>query len=235
VRWWLAGAPVLAGRRPRALRVPGSDPLLAGLYDDAPGDPARAALLGARSTLAEVLADEPDDVLERLADPARTVGRAQLRAAHAALAGADVDPPGRVRAVVGGALEVVPAGDAVVVDRPDLLARVTPYAVLPVPLALAARLADTLDVALASEALPASTLDRSGALSWSELVGELAPAGGQDVAVDWVADGEVDHVRGEQGLARALAWRLGEWPRRHELLARLRAVWSEPDADLDPV
>ncbi len=48
VRWWLAGAPVLQGRRPRGLRVPGTDPLLVGLYDEAPGDPARAALLGAR-------------------------------------------------------------------------------------------------------------------------------------------------------------------------------------------
>jgi len=33
VRWWLAGAPVLDGRRPRSLRVPGTDPLLEGLYD----------------------------------------------------------------------------------------------------------------------------------------------------------------------------------------------------------
>ena len=125
VRWWLAGAPVLGGRRPRSLRVPGTDPLLVGLYDDAPGDPARAALLGARTSLEELLADEPEDLLERLADPARAVGRAQLRAVHAALAGddedsegADLDPPAQVRAVVDGALQVVPAEDAVVIDRP---------------------------------------------------------------------------------------------------------------------
>jgi hypothetical protein len=249
VRWWLAGAPVLDGRRPRALRVPGTDPLLVGLYDEAPGDAGRAALLGARTALAAVLLDEPEDVLERLADPARAIGREQLRAVHAALAGADVEPPAQVRAVVSGRLEVVPAEDAVVVDRPDLLARVAPYAVLPAPLALARQVADVLDVAPASELVPEARLPRDGAQPWAQQVGGLAPAtglvrvdpalrapgaGGWDVGVDWVADGDVDHVRDVEGLARALAWRRGDWPRRHELLARLRGEWSPADADLDP-
>ncbi|MGI8537670.1 MAG: sacsin N-terminal ATP-binding-like domain-containing protein [Mycobacteriales bacterium] len=247
VRWWLAGAPVLDGRRPRSLRVPGTDPLLVGLYDDAPGDPVRATLLGARTSLADVLADEPEDVPERLADPARTVGRAQLRALHAGLAEADVDPPVQLRAVVDGDLQVVPAEDAVVVDRPDLVARVFPYAVVPVPLALAARLAEVLDIALASDVVPAAEPPHGQPTSWEEIWpgarGRLCrherltvrDAGGNGVDVDWVMVGAVDHVSGVEGTARALAWRLGSWERRHELLAHLRGERGDADGDLDPV
>ena len=250
VRWWLADAPVLDGRRPCALRVPGSEPLLEGLYDDAPGDAARARLLGARSTLAEVLVDAPDDLLDRLADPERRVGRDQLRAVHAALAELAPDlqpePPAHVRAVVDGALEVVPAQDAVVVDRPDLRARVAPFAVLPVPLAQAAALAEVLDVALASEVVPAVRLDGER-VPWDDVrpgtPGHLVrherlrvrSAGGSEVEVDWARDGDVDHVVALGGTARALAWRLGAWDRRHALLAWLRDEDADADADLDPV
>lgn len=249
VRWWLAGAPVLDSRRPLGLRVPGTDPLLAGLYDDAPGDPVRARLLGARTSLVEVLLDEPEDVLERLADAGRPIDRGQLRAVYAALAAGEVfvDPPLLVRAVLDGAVQVVPAGDAVVVDRPDLLARITPYAVVPVPLAFSQALADVLDLALASEVVPAVMLPDDGCLPWDRVrpgaVGRLrrhedlsvTDAGGNPVNVDWVRCGEVDHVRGVEGTARALAWRLGAWERRHELLAALRGNLGAADADLDPV
>ena len=245
VRWWLADAPVLAGRRPRDLRVPGADPLLSGLYDQAPGEPARAALLGARTSLAQVLQDDPDDVLDRLADASRTLDRAQLRAVHAALAEADVAAPEHVRAVVDGRLEVVPAEDAVVVDRPDLRPRTAPYAVVPVPLAQASALARALDLPLASELLPAVRLG-GRAEPWSSLragtSGQVVrhdgltvlDAGGAEVAVDWVADGDTDHVVGLEGAALALAWRLGAWERRHALLAELRGDADPDDADLDP-
>ncbi|MBW3639887.1 MAG: hypothetical protein KY451_08575 [Actinobacteria bacterium] len=249
VRWWLAGAPVLDGRRPRSLRLPGTDPLLEGLYDEAPGDPVRARLLGARTSLAEVLLDEPEDVLERLADAGRSIGRGQLRAVHSALVAGDVDvdPPSFVRAVLDGAVQVVPAGDAVVVDRPDLLARVTPYAVVPVPLAFSQVLADVLDLALASEVVPAAVLPEDGCVPWGQVwpgaTGWLCrhevlaadDAGGNPVDVDWVRIGDVDHVRGLEGTARALAWRLGAWERRHELFASLRGDLGDTDGDLDPV
>ncbi len=280
-RSWLAGAPVLDGRRPRSLRVPGTDPLLEGLYDEAPGDPARARLLGARTSLTEVLAEEPEDVLERLADPARTVGRTQPRAVYAALAdtfsGGDlpqlaashgvspairgrspqeelgfglreqVDPPARVRAVVDGGLQVVPAEDAVVVDRPDLLARITPYAVVQVPLSLASALAEVLDLDLASEVIADAELPTGGVTSWTDswpnVPGQLRrhdrltvpDAGGNLVDVDWARVGDLDHVRGDEGTARALAWRLGAWDRRHELLVRLRGDGGDADTDLDMV
>jgi hypothetical protein len=230
VRWWLSSHPVLSGQRPVDVRVEDSDPLLEGLYDVSSSP--WASLLGARQSLADALRDSPADVMSRLADPAREVGRDQVRAVHAMLAreDPDVDPPDRVRAVVDGVVHVVAAGDAVVVDRPDLLPRVAPYAVVPVPLSHADALADLLDVALASEVVPAFT--PQGGPEHERL---LAPAcSGDDVEVDWVVAGSVDHVVGVEGRARALAWREGAWHRRAEIAARLRGDASPAEHDLDP-
>ena len=226
---------MLAGRRPADLRAPGADPLLEGLYDEAPAD-----LPGVRHTLAEVLEDDAQGLLDRLADAARPVGREQLRAVHGALAAAapDVDPPDEVRAVRGGRVVVVPAQDAVVVDRPDLLARVAPYAVLPCPLDAAGALADLLDVALASEVVPEPRLPGAptagqGFVEHDRLV--LPTAGGGQVEVVWAAAGETDHVVGVEGRARALAWRQGRWDHRHAIAARLAGLADPAEDDLDPV
>lgn len=247
VRWWLAREPVLDGRAPRDLRLPGADPLLVGLYDPAPGDAERAALLGARVSLASVLAADPDDVVRRLADPTRSVGREQLRAVHAALARAEVAPPDRVRGVRGGEVVVVDAGEAVVVDRPDLLARVGSLAAVPVPLADAVALADALDLALASELLADASVELAGAGPWSAHLSDVPgrvlvvdrlrvpDADGAPVEVDWARVGDVDVVTGMAGMARAAAWRLGAWERRHELLLRLRGELRGGDGDLDTV
>jgi hypothetical protein len=230
VRWWLSSHPVLDGRRPVEVRTADSDPLLEGLYDVAPSP--WAAMLGARQTLVEVVRDDPASVLARLADPARRVDRDQLRAVHALLAveDPDVDPPDYVRAVVDGSLVVVAAGDAVVVDRPDLLPRVAPYAVIPVPLSYAVALAELLDVALATEVVP--SYSPVGGPEHDQL---LAPtSGGEQVEVVWVVDGAVDHVVGVEGRARALAWRSGAWERRAEIAAQLRGDASPDERDLDP-
>ena len=229
VAWWLAGHPVLAGARPADLRAPGSDPLLSGLYDEAPADAP-----GVRHALAEVLDDDADALLARLADPARVLDRVQVRAVHAALAaaGPDVDPPERVRAVLAGELVVVAAEDAVVVDRPDLLARVSPYAVVPCPLGQAEALADLLDVALASEVVPAADLGGDGVVEHERLV--LPTAGGDQVEVSWAADGGTDHVVGVAGRARALAWRAGAWESRHAVAARLAGQADPLEDDLGP-
>ncbi len=230
VTWWLATHPVLAGRRPADLRAPGSDPRLSGLYDEAPGD-----LPGVRRSLDEVLADEPQGLLDRLADPSRPVGRPQLRAVYAALAEArpDVDPPDAVRAVIRGGLAVVAAEDAVVVDRPDLLGRLGPYAVVPCPLEHAVALADVLDLALASELVPAPDLPGRGVVRHERLV--VPAADGSEVEVSWVVDGAADHVTGPAGEARALGWRQGRWERRHALEAALRGAADLAEDDLDPV
>ena len=93
--WWLRRHLMLDGRRPGDLRGPDSDPLLAGLYDPIGGDgpladPVIARALGVRTSLADLLAEPggPDELLARLADPARPVSRPQLRALWAALAAA---------------------------------------------------------------------------------------------------------------------------------------------------
>ncbi|MGB8651222.1 MAG: hypothetical protein WCD35_11230, partial [Mycobacteriales bacterium] len=227
VVWWLRRHPVLAGQRPDALRRKGSDPLLAGLLDET--DHPLAERLGVPAVLADV---DPALLVERLADPGRQVDREQVRALHAHLAGqVDVPLPDRVRAVVDGSLAVVPAQDAVVVDRPDLLPRVAPYAVVPVPLDRAVALAHVLDLALASEVLPDAQVE--GGPEHDRL--EVTTAGGERVEVDWAVVGGVDHVVGLTGRAKALAWRDGDWSRRHALLARLRGEADAAEADLDPL
>ncbi|HVE74540.1 MAG TPA: ATP-binding protein [Mycobacteriales bacterium] len=214
VRWWLARSPV-SGNQHR--RVPGSDPLLVGLYDE-----AATGVPGAFSTVADAVRSDPGELLRRLADPSRTVERDQCRAVHAALAAANlqVSPPSHVRAVVAGSLAVVPADDAVIVDRPDLLPLVTPYAVVPVPLALAPALADLLDVALASEVvtLPTALVART--------------AGGEDVELAWAVN--VEETRDIAGAARASAWERGSWEARHAIEAQLLGTADAAEGDLDP-
>lgn len=233
--WWLRQHPVLDGERPDRLRRRGSAPLLAGLVEESDHPLV---------TLTRLEDLDPAVLLERLADPARTVGRAQLRAlyAHLARGHEDLPLPDRVRAVAEGAVVVVPAEDVLVVDRPDLLVRVPPYAVVPVPLVLARPLADALDLPLASEVLPAAAL--SGAPTpWEQAAGgyvvhdrlEVPTAGGELVPAVWARVGDVDHVVGPEGRARALAWRLGRWQDRFALLARLRGEDDPAEADLDEV
>ncbi len=145
--WWLRRHVTLGGRRPAELRAPDADPLLHGLYDAMDyvlvSEPVIARALGVRSSLSALLAEPggADDLLGRLADPARAVTRSQLRALWSALAAADglapddVTPPDRVRAVLGGELVVADADDVLVLDAPDLwpLAAVRPLILAPCP------------------------------------------------------------------------------------------------------
>ncbi len=116
--WWLSRTPVLDGRRPTSLRLPTGDPLLFGLYGEAPAglDETALKMIGVRSTLAELLESHggPEELLELLADPAIEVDRAQLRALWMAIAGVDparVSPPQAVRAVLKGSIVVADAED----------------------------------------------------------------------------------------------------------------------------
>ncbi|HEX8006825.1 MAG TPA: hypothetical protein VF482_10400, partial [Trebonia sp.] len=72
--WWLSRHPVLDGKTPTSLRLPSGDPLLFGLYGDAPADVDETALtmIGVRSTLPELLASHggPEELLDLMADPA---------------------------------------------------------------------------------------------------------------------------------------------------------------------
>ncbi|GLW97463.1 hypothetical protein [Microtetraspora sp. NBRC 16547] len=174
--WWLSSHPVLDGRRPTSLRLPGGDPLLFGLYGDAPAgvDEVALTMIGVRSSLAELLASHggPDQLLDLMADPSIEVDRAQLRALWIALAAVDparVRPPSAVRAVLDGAIVVADVedgrvldgpnseepeegpGEPVVVEAPDLLALVAERPLVLAPFDLAEVLSEVLDLPLAGE------------------------------------------------------------------------------------
>ncbi len=171
--WWVRRHVTLGGRRPSDLRVADADPLLAGLYDpvgaaaaagDGPelarvlADPAVTRVLGVRSSLAALLAEPggADELLNGLADDARPVGRSQLRALWSALAAAgvsadDITPPDRIRAVHGDKVIVADAADVLVLDAPDLWPLAAGQPLVLAPYEHAPRLADLLDLPLASE------------------------------------------------------------------------------------
>ncbi|MFI6511726.1 sacsin N-terminal ATP-binding-like domain-containing protein [Streptosporangium sp. NPDC050855] len=191
--WWLSTHPVLDGRRPTQLRLPAGDPLLFGLYGDAPAvvDAAALAMIGVRSTLAELLASHggPDELLDLLGDPSVEVDRAQLRSLWVALAAVDpsrVAPPRSVRAVLGGEVVVVDAedgrtlsadgrgetdgpGEPVVVEAPDLLPLVAGRPLILAPFDLAEALSELLDLPLAGE-------EAAGEVTSSGEVRDVPPA-----------------------------------------------------------
>jgi hypothetical protein len=260
--WWLRRNLVLDGHRPGDLRAPDSDPLLAGLYDPlgAAGplaDPVIARALGVRTSLAELLADPggPDELLARLADPARPVSRSQLRALWTALAAAGRDtlapsPVDQVRAVRGAVVVLADADDVLVLDAPDLWPLLADQPLVLAPYQLAGRLADLLDLPLASEEI-AGSLDSAGERrevpSIINTVVPDAPSHYQahdKLTVDGIEltwrylDGEI-HAATPAGLGCALAWQAGQWTLRHLLTALLAdpdgADRVLADADLDPL
>ena len=282
--WWLRRHVTLGGRRPAGLLVPGGDQLLAGLYDPVgdPGeaagsgpagadpagadpalarlltDPAIAQALGARSSLAALLAEPggADDLLTRLADPARPVTRRQLRALWLALAAAvnvsprDITPPVRVRVIHGDQVTVSDADDVLVLDAPDLWPLVAGQ-----PLVLAGqqapRLADLLDLPLASEEVPGTVESPGERRPVPAIVSEVLPGApgtytehdplmvdGADLPWRY-ADGEL-HAATVEGLACGLAWAAGQWEARHLLAALLMnpdeaaQLLAESDLDRSP-
>jgi hypothetical protein len=123
--WWLSRHPVLDGKPPTSLRLPSGDPLLFGLYADAPADVDETALtmIGVRSTLADLLASHggPEELLDLMADPAIELDRPQLRALWMAIAGVDpsrVRPPSAVRSILNGTIVVTDAEDGHVLVSP---------------------------------------------------------------------------------------------------------------------
>jgi hypothetical protein len=220
---------VLAGSSPVGLRLAAAPPHLAGLYDIAPAELDEEFLraLGVVGDLADV---DPADLLVRLADESRAVDRDSLRAIYRHLASTAVAPPERVAAVRGGAILVVDASDAVIVDAPDLLPLVGERGVLPVGPADAVALAERLDVALASE------LATFEVLSTGRSDGDVVVHDGLDVRdadgnrrrVAWRLVGgqlHVDSARREFGIGRGTAWRDGRWHERH----RRSEALADPD------
>lgn len=232
-RWWCNRHPVLGGRLPAEVLHPQADPLLVGLYDPPPPG-VEAALLALLACRRELPVDDDDllDLLDRLGDDTRVVTRVQLRALHAHVARlAPVgEPPLTVRGVgPGGGLVVVPAADAVVVDRPDLLPLLGSRVVVPVAASLAAGLARLLDVP------PASSLGDFTVVGEDPLL--VLDADGRPTPVPWriTPDGVV-HATTPEGRGRALAWRDGRWRDRLGEVERLRdpaaAVLLDAEDDL---
>jgi hypothetical protein len=270
--WWLRTHPVLGGRKPADLRTTDADPLLDGLYDDVAGlsaalpasagsgvarllaDPAITRALGIRASLGDLLVEPggPDDLLDRLADPARPVTRQQLRSIWMALAVASTtaDPPARIRAIHGGEVVVADADDVLVLDSPDLYPLVAGRPLVLAPYDLALVLSELLDVAVASEQADGRVETAAERRPVPGLVHAVLPDAPESylahdklvvdgVPVPWrCADGEV-HAATPAGLACGLAWAAGQWHARH-LLTTLLSSQDESarllaEADLDPV
>ncbi|GAA0396313.1 hypothetical protein GCM10009530_54820 [Microbispora corallina] len=256
--WWLSRHPVLGGSRPAALRLPTGDPLLFGLYGDAPAvvDDEALTMIGVRSSLDALLAAHggPEELLDLLADPAIEVDRAQLRALWIALAAVDpgrVSPPEAVRAVLKGQVTVADVDDgAVVVEAPDLLALVEDRPLVLAPFDLAEALSEVLDLPLAGEAVTGAVTSSGTERPVAPEVRSLLPAAPatyvehDELLVDgrpvpWrFFEGRV-HASGVEGLARGLAWAAGQWGDRLAVAALLRDPARVPlllaEADLDPV
>ena len=237
LRWWLRTSSVLGGARPDRLRHPDGTELQ-GLYEPVDGvAPEVLDLLGPPVTVDDVLADVDDaiDLLDRLADPTRSVSAVVLRTVYARLAaaldGVDVDAPARVRTAPDRV-----SGDAVVLDAPWLQPLVdqplVPAGGAPGPVA------DLLDLPLVSELVGRARVTSRAArtVPWAEVPGaglaaarlgvpaltgsvavhpSLTVTGGRAVA--WWP-GDPDAVDGTPAaLGRALAWRAGVWPARQAL------------------
>lgn len=252
--WWLSHHPVLGGRKPMELRVPGGDPLLYGLYGDAPAglDEAAQAMIGVRTTLGDLLASHggPEELLELMADESTEVDRAQLRALWMALAAVEpsrVAPPSSVRAVLGGDIVVAEAEDAVVVEAPDLLQLVVDRPLVLAPFDLAEALSELLDLPLAGEIAPGEVTSTGEVRQVPREVKSLLPAAPDTyvahekllvdgVPVAWRFFEGAVHCSGVEGLARGLAWASGQWGDRLAVAALLRDPGAVPlllaEADL---
>jgi hypothetical protein len=147
-----------------------------------------------------------------------------------------------VRAVRGTELVVVAGDDAAVVDLPELLPLLGNYAVVPASLSDATRVADALNVPLASElggfALVSEGHPDKDHVVHDQLMVEDVDGDPQRVAWRFV-DGvlHVDAGALEFGLGRGRAWRDGRWAQRYLATELLRgAVPSSlllAEADLD--
>jgi hypothetical protein len=254
--WWLRRHPVLGGHRPTDLRAAGTDPLLAGLYDEAalPADPALTRALGVRTSLTELLAEPggADELLDRLADAGRPVTRAQLRGLWTALAAVtEATPPDQVRAVRGEEIVVADAGEVLVLDAADLWPLVAAQPLVLAPHDRATQLADLLDLPLVSEETAGLVESSPVRRPVPAIVGAVLPDAPatyyahdplvvDGVCVPWRYTHGAVHASGPRGLACGLAWAAGTWSARHLLTTLLddpgaaARLLAEADLDRDP-
>lgn len=244
--WWIRHH-VRVGDGPLAGRAdPEAGPELAALLDPAPEwaatlDPEVRAAAGLVRQVTDLDPAGVSLLLERLAEPDRTVDAAALPALWSQLGVLTVypdDPPDRIRVLgADGGTRVVGAGGAVVADAPMWLQRTDlgGYVVGSGP--VADGLSDLLDLPLAAEVAD-GRIDHPGrAVPVDPAVRRLVPGVSaqwyehDELTVDgvpvswWVSPDGAAHAATGDGLAKALAWAAGGWPRRHLILAAL----TEPD------
>ena len=149
--WWLARHARIGNRRPTSWRLASAHDL-DGLFDVLPVelDDHVARAIGVRKGLADAAGD-PEDLLDRLSDPARQVPAGRVAAVTTEVVAAlsaydDVDLPSAVRTLSG---DVIDAADASVLDVPWLAQVLAPATLVPggADPALVARV---LDLPLAS-------------------------------------------------------------------------------------
>ncbi|MGW4117039.1 sacsin N-terminal ATP-binding-like domain-containing protein [Nocardia sp. NPDC004711] len=227
--WWLRHHAHIDGIPLGLLRHP-DDTLFAGLLPQLPGFDANdlAVLRGVLAdpeVLTPALAEE---LLDALADPARMPTPESISQTYRYLAEAldagrldteDLVLPGQVRALTG---EVIPAADALVLDRPWLGPALPADRLVVGDLASARPLATLLDLPLASEAVTAEVVSTGRETSWTaEPLGVLLrlqfdlplPAGDlvvhdelrvrltgafeATVTVAWWREGDITHVQAQ--------------------------------------
>jgi hypothetical protein len=176
--WWLSRHAVIDGRAPVDWRLPDAEDLI-GLYEPLPIalDPVLARSIGVRADLTTAAADRPEDLLDRLADPARRVPPGRVAAITAVVvaeldrisrSGDDIDLPAGVRTITG---DVVDADHACVLDVP-WLAQVMPVTRLVPGAGDPALVGRVLDLPMASEVVRTSVVAGAGTPSpeWSAQV-----------------------------------------------------------------
>lgn len=241
--WWLARHATLDGHPPGHWRLPDAADL-AGLYDALPAelDGTIARWIGVSADLASAAAADPAGLLDRLADPDRSLAPARVppltAAVVAALAGIDVDLPDGVRTLDGG---VTDAETAFVLDEPWWVQVIEPGRLVPggADPAAVARILDLPPVSANGPGTPvpvgdppdeagsrwiraagAMGFDPAGVWLTVSATVEVGLPGGDASAVAWWCAAEHHYSDGSpESLGRIAAWASGRWADRHLAIA----------------
>lgn len=247
--WWLRRHVRVQGKPLSAFADPDAGAAVTVLLAPAPDwlagfDAEVRRALGLVREIGELDVDGVRQLLARLSDPEVDVSAATLLEVWDQLAAldpeliSDLPAPERVRVLEGSGTSLVDPGDATVVDAPMWLQRTDlGRHVVAGSAEGATRLAELLDLSLASETAQGAVDDECEIRDVPEGVRRLVPGvpdtwwEHDDLHVDghpvdwWVdPDGGVHASTGE-GLARGLAWAAGRWDQRYAI----GAVLAEPD------
>ncbi|MEQ4208431.1 hypothetical protein [Actinopolymorpha sp. B9G3] len=254
--WWLRRHVRIDGVPLTDFADPDADPAVAALLTPPPGwvaelDTGVRRALGLVGRIADLDPTGIHTLLDRLSDPSLEVSATTMLALWAQFADlapptddARPTPPRQVRVLTDPATgasgtRVVDSSAAVVVDGPMWMQRTDLGGQVVAPGAAAERLADLLDLPLASEAAAGAVDDddERAEREVPEAARILVPGvptrwwEHDDLRVDgqevdwWVDEGGAAHAATGEGLARALAHAAARWDQRHALTV----ILLEPD------